>query len=397
MRLQTGTWNVFLATTLCLISWSGAPAQTRESSMKRHWKAWWITSAEGPQREFGVFHFRKTFTMDSVPQHFVIHASGDNRYELFVNGERVVEGPARGDLNHWRYETLDIASRLKPGRNVLAAVVWNFAGMVPMAQLTNETGLIVQGNTTAEDLVNTDESWKVLKSKAVQMILPDERHINAYCVTGPGEEVDGTLYPWGWETRDYGDSGWRTAVRITRGGPRGIIDSSSRWMLIPRTIPLMEERPERLTRVVRTSGVDVSPEFLKGTSPLTVPENSRATILFDQTYLTTGYPEIITSGGRGASITLAYAEALTRGKEKGNRNETEGKELLGKEDRFRPDGGEHRSFRPLWWRTYRYLQVDVETGPEALTIDDLRPTVTVDAMLSIPEITTASISSPKAI
>ena len=75
------------------------------------WKAAWIRHPDGPAREFGVFHFRKTFTLAAAPKRFVIHVSGDNRYELFVNGQRVATGPARGDLNHWRYETLDIAPR----------------------------------------------------------------------------------------------------------------------------------------------------------------------------------------------------------------------------------------------------------------------------------------------
>ena len=37
-----------------------------------------------------------------------------------------------------------------------------------------------------------------------------------------------------------------------------------------------------------------------------------------------------------------------------------------------PDGGALRLFRPLWWRTYRYLQLDVETGGEPLVLEDLR-------------------------
>jgi hypothetical protein len=377
MYSQSRVQKILLAVTLWFVPWSVTTSQTPERDLSSHrWKAWWIADAAGPRREFGVFHFRKSFALDSVPRRFVIHVSGDNRYELFVNGERVVEGPARGDLNHWRYETLDIASHLQAGRNVLAAVVWNFADMVPMAQMTNETGLIVQGDTPAEDTVNTDESWKVLKSEAVRMIRPDQRHIDAYCVTGPGEEVDGAHYPWGWETRDYDDSKWPVAACITPGGPRGIQDSPSRWMLVPRTIPLMEERTERLSRVVRARSVDVSPEFLHGTAPVSVPANSRASFLLDQNYLTTGYPELVTSGGRGANITLTYAEALSKGKAKGNRNETEGKEILGKEDRFQPDGGRRRTFRPLWWRTFRYLEVDVETGPETLTLEDLRSTFT---------------------
>src|SRR2546422_8721214 len=104
------------------------------------WKAFWVAPAEGPHREFGVFYFRKTFNLDSVPEHFVIHASADNRYELFVNGTRVVAGPARGDLNHWRYETIDIARHLREGKNALAAVVSNFAELAAVAQMTNETG-----------------------------------------------------------------------------------------------------------------------------------------------------------------------------------------------------------------------------------------------------------------
>ncbi|HEV2355377.1 MAG TPA: nucleoside hydrolase, partial [Puia sp.] len=38
---------------------------------------------------------------------------------------------------------------------------------------------------------------------------------------------------------------------------------------------------------------------------------------------------------------------------------------------FRPDGGPDRLFRPLWFRTFRYLQLDIRTGGESLQIDDL--------------------------
>ena len=100
----------------------------------------------------------------------MIHVSGDNRYELFVNGQRVATGPARGDLNHWRYETLDIAPQLQAGKNVLAAVVWNYAEFAPMAQMMNETGFIVQGDGADEAVVNTDASWKAFKDEGVQAI-----------------------------------------------------------------------------------------------------------------------------------------------------------------------------------------------------------------------------------
>jgi hypothetical protein len=40
-------------------------------------------------------------------------------------------------------------------------------------------------------------------------------------------------------------------------------------------------------------------------------------------------------------------------------------------DIFYPDGEKGRSFSPLWIRTWRYLQLDVETGDEPLVIEDI--------------------------
>ena len=108
-----------------------------------------------PATEYGVYHFRRTFELAAKPERFVVHVSGDNRYQLFVNGRRVAWGPARGDLFHWRYETVDAAPYLEPGKNVFAAVVWNFGELAPEAQVTFETGFLVDGDTPAESVVNT--------------------------------------------------------------------------------------------------------------------------------------------------------------------------------------------------------------------------------------------------
>jgi len=359
---------------LLLLPSQWLPAQAINPDLLKHsWKARWITHPDGPQREFGVFHFRKTISLSSVPSRFVVHASGDNRYELFINGERVVAGPARGDLYHWRFETLDIAPHLRAGRNVLAAVVWNYAELAPMAQLTNETGFLLQGDGAAEAVVNTDRSWKCLRNEALTPIPWDPSKVSGYFVVGPGEDWDGSRYPWGWETLEYNDSSWKSARQLDPGAPRGARDSHSRWMLVARPIPLMEEKLERLRRVARAEGIETPAGFLEGRGPVTIAPGKRATILLDQTHLTSGYPEIMVSGGRGAKITLAYAEALvTKNRVKGNRDEIQGKFMRGFEDIFRPDGGEHRLFRPLWWRTYRYLQIEVETRSQPVVLEDIR-------------------------
>jgi hypothetical protein len=73
-----------------------------------------------------VFHARRTFDLASKPDRFVVHVSADNRYRLYVNGDEVSNGPQRSDVMHWRYETVDIAPKLRAGRNVVAALVWNW-------------------------------------------------------------------------------------------------------------------------------------------------------------------------------------------------------------------------------------------------------------------------------
>jgi hypothetical protein len=114
------------------------------------WSARWIAVPSTSPFDYGVYHFRRTFELPAKPSSFVIHVTGDNRYQLFVNGERIVWGPARGDLNHWRFETVEIGPHLKPGKNVLAAVVWNFGQYAPEAQVTDRTGFLLQGDTQAE-------------------------------------------------------------------------------------------------------------------------------------------------------------------------------------------------------------------------------------------------------
>ena len=94
----------------------------------------------------------KKLISNSIPEEFIVHVSADNRYQLFVNGERVCMGPSRGDLMHWRFESIDISSFLKAGENIISAMVWNFANLKPWAQLTNRTAFILQGNSEKEKL-----------------------------------------------------------------------------------------------------------------------------------------------------------------------------------------------------------------------------------------------------
>jgi hypothetical protein len=97
-----------------------------QTAMKERaeWHASWITHPTEPLRDGGVFHFRKVFHLGVKPAHFPVLVSADNRFQLYVNGQRVGEGPARGDFSRWRYETFDLAPFLQSGENLIAATVW---------------------------------------------------------------------------------------------------------------------------------------------------------------------------------------------------------------------------------------------------------------------------------
>src|SRR5579862_1768087 len=325
------------------------------------WSARWISVPATSPFDYGVYHFRRTFDLPSQPSSFLIHVTADNRYKLYANGDMVSLGPARGDLQHWRYESVDLAPHLKPGKNVLAAVVWNFGEWSPEAQITNRTGLLVQGDGPAEHIVDTGKQWKGVRDASYSPAPKDPEMSRFYYVAGPGERIDAKLYPWGWEQPAFDDSAWTPAAAGTPGSPRDAQDGPNRWMLTPRSIPPMELTPRPIT-VLRA-----------GNPAHNIPPHSKAVLLYDQTFLTTGYPQLTVTGGKGARIDVGYAESLWLPglHDKGNRNEIEGKQFIGAHDTFITDGGSHRRFEPLWWRTWRYLRLTIETQDQPLSIDHL--------------------------
>ena len=341
--------------------------------------ALWIFAPGLGGSDSGVYHFRRVFALDAKPPRFVVHVSADNRYRLFVNGDLVSSGPQRSDLMHWRYETVDLAPHLRPGRNVLAALVWNWGDEKPVAQFSRQTAFLLQGDGPGEAIVNSSPEWKVLRDSGYRWIPVSGAQVGGYYAAPPGEAVDARQYPWGWEQLDYPDRDWVAAdagsgarARRTQLQATNPFGEAGGWQLVPRSIPAMEESPVRFATVRRSEGIQTDGEFLRGTGDLVVPAKSRAVLLLDQSHLTNAFAVLDASGGAGSVVGLVYAEALKDAKgNKGNRNDIEGKTIAGVRDEFRLDGGTRRRFQTLWFRTYRYVQVDVTTADEPLRIHDL--------------------------
>lgn len=350
-----------------------------KSLYEGRWKARWISVPNEPANVFGVYHFRKSFDLNAKPNTFIVHVSADNRYKLYVNGEEVSIGPARGDIYNWNFETVDIARWLKNGKNTLAAVVWNYAEKKPVAQISfNQTGFILQGNSEQEQLVNTDNSWLCYTNKAYS---PLDVRVPGYYVSGPGEKTDASLYPWGWETADFNDSSWKKAQTGIDGAMKGARDYPGR-LLVPSPIPPMEYKTERFSAVRMEEGIKVPAEFPAKAKDIVIPANSKVRLLLDNKVLTTGYLSVLFSQGKSAEITLGYAEALYNDQvetttksyslnSKGDRNDIKNKKFIGYEDKIIADGGDNRLSTSLWWRTWRYINLIVETKDSPLIIHDV--------------------------
>ncbi len=342
--------------------------------------AYWIDVPGMSPQGYGVYHFRRTVQLSSAPAHFVIHVSGDNRYQLFVNGQRVSIGPARGDLTHWRYETVDIAPQLHAGANTLAAVVWNDGELRAVAQVSNQTGFLLEADRPEDLTVDTGKSWLCSVDKAYSpQALPADQRVSYYAL-GPNERMDASLYPRGWEQPSFDDSAWVQAHEVSRAAGRDARDAPNRWMLVESEIPREEQTAEQPLKLRKFSGVQVASFPLQ---PLQIPANTAASLLLDQTYLTTAYPELTVSGGAGAFVRLRYAEALylprtsrSQPTNKGNRNDIQGKEFIGPFDTYIASGDAHRVYRPLFWRTYRYIRLEVQTREQPLTLEKLTGTFT---------------------
>ncbi|HEY1214940.1 MAG TPA: hypothetical protein VGE93_15020, partial [Bryobacteraceae bacterium] len=345
------------------------------------WSAYWVDVPGSSPQDYGVYHFRRTFDLPSKPDHLVVHVSGDNRYQFFVNGTRVSWGPARSDLDHWRYESVDIAANLHPGKNVLAAVVWNDGPGRAVAQVTNQTAFLLQADRPEYATINTGSLWKCIEDKAYspQPLPPDQS--TGYYALSPTEKLNAGAYPWGWEQPNFDDSAWTSAHQLSHAAGRDARDAPNRWMLVEREIPLEERTREHDGVLRQASGITLPNNLPHPGSPVTVPPHTHATLLIDQQYLTTAFPELTVSKGAGAKVELHYAETLYVHKQakavsidKGNRNEIEGKNFYGSFDTYLPDGGAHRTYRPLYWRTYRYLQLNIDTADQPLVLDDFHGT-----------------------
>ncbi|MFA0756978.1 MAG: hypothetical protein YPKNTGVA_002508, partial [Candidatus Fervidibacter sp.] len=227
------------------------------------WTAKWIwidgtrgmgqgTGEDDLQRNFYLCA-RKTFDVPKDLQTAILHITADARYVLFVNGQRIGNGPIRGWQHSWFYDTYDLTPYLRPGeRNAIGVLVIQ-PGETNFQYPLGRGGLLAQLDMTTKRgrkvTVATDRTWRVLPHPAY-----DRRTPRISCQQGFVEHFDGTRDmgqgAGDWATAEFDDSKWQRAVEL---GKVGIAP----WKkLVPRNIPFLTMEPIYPTRIMRIRTVE---------------------------------------------------------------------------------------------------------------------------------------------
>ena len=343
----------------------------------------WSTSVPQGTDPYRVAYFRRKFSAPADAK-LTVHVSADSRYILWCNGKRVGRGPAKGDIRHQFYEAYELDDLLHEGENALAAQVISYASALPFPSESGAPGFImssawlfvmegslVDGTGNVIEHLDTDSRWKALEDTAYT----HHHRENHGTFLGMFEDVDGSRYPWGWQTSDYDDSTWKPAKEVFRAfsdeDSTGF-DPHVPHVLTPRIIPMLEETPERFDGTANPVGTDVDTwrKFIADDIPVTIPANSTYEVTLYTDLLTTGFPTLSVSGGAGSEVQLTYSEAFFFDGKKSPDHKPETGDVEGYYDRFFPGGGEE-TYEPLWWRTFRYVRLSIRTGDEPLTVSGL--------------------------
>lgn len=353
-----------------------------EEEAKWIWTPDWTIEDENKVGSF--VYFRKKFYLEDGPYQAKIKVSADSRYRLFINGVPVSFGPCKGDRFTWYYETVDISSYLREGENVIAAQVLRYSPMKAGNESVWKTrlaGLYVHGiiRDPAGHVVNqlhTDESWRCMKDTALSLSQ------GIYTVfLGITEDVDGSKLPFGWNVSGYDDCNWLPASPYQFDTLHGNLKP---WVLTERVIPLMKEENRRFSSVQRVIDSEASTEawldLLYRDVPLTVPAHSRVIAELDAGELTTGFLQFAMSQGAEAKIRLLCAECYEQEpklvpwmRDKGDRTDSVNGSLYGDYDIYHVAGirGKVETYEPFWFRTFRYVRIEIETKGQPLTLHQL--------------------------
>lgn len=345
----------------------------------------------------GFVYFRKEFQLDQLPEGCKIQISADSRYKLYVNGKFVQEGPGKGDGETWYYDEAELVPFLVRGKNTAAVEVLRYPENIklrnhslvrtptPCLYVADETIIMPEGETE-EFTFNGKSGWKCRKAENIK-IVPDPIPPATLQIL---EEAKGDCRLRGWKEAGYDDQEWLDARPYTFFEMQQTV---SPWNLVKRDIPYQAHEDRKFSNVVCvrdeekqdiTEGRKSAWEkMLAGKAGLTVPAHSRYCVEINAGELMTGFLKLSAAGGAGTRITIHCAECYayppdgsskTNMPLKGDRTDFQNGRLYGYKDHYEAAGygtvQTPETYEPYWFRTFRFIQLTIETFEEEIQILD---------------------------
>ena len=351
-----------------------------EHQQGTHWI--WLSKWTAEEKEIPVLAlFRKELKISGKPKEASIHISADSKYKLYVNGRFVEMGPSRGDRQIWYYDEIDLLPYLAEGQNVLAVQVLRYPlihkrGNFGMFR-TEHPGLYVSGQIMdASGMtypLDADNSWKGQRDTGFHIVSESD----VFAPLQIYEDYWGNQALNGWMDAGYDDSQWAPAAEYP-----DMSKAISPGNLQPRTIPFLYRTKRSFDGIaaVRQSAVKVEDweKLLKRGEPLTIPAHTTEIIEVSAGEEMTGYLHLAMQGGKGAKIDLLQSEGYVQDDWHGDlplkrkRTDWVNGHLHGFTDHYHAAGyGTAKAeevYEPFWLRTFRFIQLSIETGDEPVVL-----------------------------
>ena len=340
-------------------------------------KAQWIWRQKKAADISEYMLFRKTVVYSRLPLQVNITVTADSCFILYVNGQRILRGPAKSDLSLRYTDTVELTPYLQIGENVLAAEVIHYPGnrhlanefkAGPTAQVSSmQGGLLIYGDPDWQ----TDETYRCLPLEAYAFTPVDDTDL---MYMGHFEAVNGALYPTGWKEPGFLDADWQPAVPVAVNAPYIMGGLANVWQVEPDPIPLPYEEAVALRGITRCTPeiADQAGAFLGG-GWLELSARENAWLELDAGEYRTAFPEWEIQGGREAEIHFLYAESYGFDrdgeyiKEKRDDCCRQGSYLKGGEDVYFADG-RSQQYAPFHYRAFRFIRLEIRGGEEPIRL-----------------------------
>jgi alpha-L-rhamnosidase len=225
--------------------------------------------------------FRRTLQLAKTPTSARLYIAALGSYRMYLNGSRVGNDVLTPDFTDYHkrvlYQTYDVTSLLKQGRNQISALLgdgWygsplTWVGMYffkPPDRFAAQ--LEISYTDGSQDTVITDESWRAAPSPIIESQIYG------------GETYDARREKPGWKQPDFDDSHWSRAT---------IADAPS---------------------IAISSQIDVPTRVIETLSPKTVNKLASGSYIFDMGQNMVGWAKLKVNGKAGTKVRMRFAEIL---------------------------------------------------------------------------------------